>query len=690
MRLSALIHTSVRQAPSPPRMLDGLSAGMALLDRSPRIRRRHVWRANRLLSWNIQNGEIDALEALIEACSEGRRPLPWTPPARALRYELPPDEPAWFQQGLGHDPHAWAAPDLLSVTELQAGISSGLRFPTEQICHALQGIALADKIGVVLPRHFIRLKVHIDSRPPKGDRRMAEWITEGILDGRVHRPGLRLHRSTLPLIKGLVEDVHNLKTRLPLAPREEVLDLMRKLADAKPREATVASLWEPTPELPALAPTLGPAFDGLLLGWTGQRIASAGSRRAAEPVLHKGEGHLITIAPTGAGKGVGAVIPALLSHPGSAVVIDPKGENFSVTARLRREMGQQVHVIDPFGITGPRTDRLNPMDLLADPDNATWEDAAMITELLLPRHTRVERNAWWYERAHELLAGTLLLASTDPKRREGGLGGWLSYFELTPPDLRSRGRTLLDSTNPDLRLAATSFLTGSVECFNSSVMMAQGMVGGLSSPAVGRACNGPSSVSLKDFAAGVPMTIYLVLPPAQLRAQGGLLRLWMGMLLHAALGRRVAPAERTLFLVDEAAQLGPLSALTTAMTLARGYGVSVWTFWQDLAQLKGTYPTLWRTLLHNCAVHQVFGVPNEATAMALAELHGMTDHRDLLAKGSDTVLLTHAGRMATEIRRGSYLRDAAFAGRFDPNPLHGGAPATPQVAPNVSLLRAIS
>jgi hypothetical protein len=89
-------------------------------------------------------------------------------------------------------------------------------------------------------------------------------------------------------------------------------------------------------------------------------------------------------------------------------------------------------------------------------------------------------------------------------------------------------------------------------------------------------------------------------------------------------------------------------------------------------------------------VHQVFGVPNEATAMALAELHGMSDHRDLLAKGSDTVLLTHAGRVATEVRRGNYLRDAAFAGRFDPNPLHGGAPAPHPVSRNVSPLRAIS
>ena len=66
--------------------------------------------------------------------------------------------------------------------------------------------------------------------------------------------------------------------------------------------------------------TAQPAFDGLLLGWHGQCVASASARRAMTPILHHGDGHLITIAPTGAGKGVGALIPALLSHAGSAVL----------------------------------------------------------------------------------------------------------------------------------------------------------------------------------------------------------------------------------------------------------------------------------------------------------------------------------------------------------------------------------
>src|SRR5690606_13785705 len=73
--------------------------------------------------------------------------------------------------------------------------------------------------------------------------------------------------------------------------------------------------------------------EGLLVGWSletrrAQRPMGFGfggpadaAGRAAMPILLEGEGHLITIAPTGAGKGVGCVVPALLRHRGPAFVI---------------------------------------------------------------------------------------------------------------------------------------------------------------------------------------------------------------------------------------------------------------------------------------------------------------------------------------------------------------------------------
>ncbi|WP_155953094.1 type IV secretory system conjugative DNA transfer family protein [Pseudoxanthomonas suwonensis] len=680
MRMSALARCPADLPLAPSRLLDGLAVGLAILENSPKVRRVHVRRADRLLALGLPNHGLVALEALAETFGKGLPPRRWSAPARRVRQQLDPPEPDWFGRGMSTDACAWAAPDHLTLHQLLAGLEPVPRRCTDQACSALQGLARSERAGLVLPRHMARLEALVDSVRPEDQRQVVDFIVAGMLDARAQQPGVRFHRNCLPGIRRLMDRL--VERKLSLDPP----------AAARPR-TRAASARQHGVRLPhvgshPLPASREPVFDGLPLGWNGRRLAGAGSRHAATPLLHRGEGHLVTIAPTGAGKGVGAVIPALLSHRGSAVVVDPKGENYAVTARFRRQLGQRVRVLDPFGVTGVHSDRLNPMDLLADPDDPTWEDAAMVTGLLVPRHHRIDRNLWWYERGHELLAATFLLACIDPERRERGIEGWLSFFELPAAELRAQGRALLGSPNPDLRMAARSFLAGSDDAFASCVLVAQGLVAELSNPAVACTAAGPSSIDLADFATGVPMTIYLVLPPTQLRAQAALMRLWVGMLLHAALGRRRAPAERTLFLVDEAAQLGPLPPLVTAMTLARGYGVNVWTFWQDLAQMQATYPDLWKTLLHNCAVHQVFGVPNEATAMELAHLHGLDDHRELLSPGRDAMLLMQAGRLSLDARRANYLTDAAFAGCFDPDPLHRGFPHDAAAASNVTPIHA--
>ena len=50
---------------------------------------------------------------------------------------------------------------------------------------------------------------------------------------------------------------------------------------------------------------------------------------------HEGPEHVLTFAPTRSGKGVGLVVPTLLSWPASAVIHDIKGENWQITAGWR-------------------------------------------------------------------------------------------------------------------------------------------------------------------------------------------------------------------------------------------------------------------------------------------------------------------------------------------------------------------
>ncbi len=52
---------------------------------------------------------------------------------------------------------------------------------------------------------------------------------------------------------------------------------------------------------------------------------------------HDGPEHVLTYAPTRSGKGLGLVIPTLLSWPGSAVITDLKGELWAITAGWRQQ-----------------------------------------------------------------------------------------------------------------------------------------------------------------------------------------------------------------------------------------------------------------------------------------------------------------------------------------------------------------
>ncbi len=128
------------------------------------------------------------------------------------------------------------------------------------------------------------------------------------------------------------------------------------------------------------------------------------------------DGHILTCAPTGAGKGVGGVIPNLLDYPGSAFVLDFKGENYAVTARARRELGQHVILVDPFGITGNTGHALNWLDTL-DPDSPdVVSRAAGLADMLIAVEGN-DANSHWTDTARELLRGLLVYVATLPADR---------------------------------------------------------------------------------------------------------------------------------------------------------------------------------------------------------------------------------------------------------------------------------
>ena len=431
---------------------------------------------------------------------------------------------------------------------------------------------------------------------------------------------------------------------------------------------------------------------GLLVGWS---LEETRSRRPIgfnfgdplkvpatgyfDPILLHGEGHLMTIAPTGAGKGVGCIIPALLRYPGPVIVIDPKGENAAITARHRREMGQQVVVIDPMGLTDLAGDTLNPLDMIDITLQSAVDEVTVLAQTLIAT-SNDDRNRWWSYRAMHLVIGIALhvMAEALPGRANLlQIRDLVNAAAASPEDL---GKQLLASPHPEARRIARMLNIGAPETVGGIVSFAQEMVDFLRGDAVQSSLE-HTSFDLADVTSGAPLSIYLVLPPHMLESHGRLLRLWLGTLIGCITRRRARPAQATLFVIDEAAQLGELPQLRQAVTLLRGYGLQTWSFWQDVSQLKLLYPRDWQTMVNNCRVLQCFGALNRVAADDMAAFTGFGNGSAVLDLAHNEMVLQLAGDEAVIAKLPDYRSDPAFKGQFDLNPFHD---STRAVAPKAS------
>jgi type IV secretion system protein VirD4 len=424
----------------------------------------------------------------------------------------------------------------------------------------------------------------------------------------------------------------------------------------------------------------------LLLGWRSEatRRMPVGFAQAATaagmigaPVYADADSHLLTVAPTGAGKGRGLIVPALLSYPGSVLCIDPKGENAAVTARYRRALGQDVHILDPFGVTGQPCARLDPLDCLQLPRVQLESEAEMLCEMVFPAEKN-PRNLFWDNLARDLVSGLIVNAATTALPGRKGLAGVFRY--LARDDFDYELAVALDTGTVKHSYAHRAFAQylslGNGNSNNhvrpDTLATARSHLGFLASQGVQAAVT-DSSVDLGSVLGTRPVTIYLVMPPEYLESHSRLLRIWIGALTRALLMRRSAHPLPFLLLLDEMAQLGPMPMLRQAITLTRGYGVRVWGFWQNLAQLRHCYGD-WETIIDNSATFQAFGCTNFRMARELADLIGIADAHSLMRLPRDHLVMSDRSGEAMTLRRPDYLHDALFAGRFDPNPLHQPSP----------------
>lgn len=356
--------------------------------------------------------------------------------------------------------------------------------------------------------------------------------------------------------------------------------------------------------------------DGLLIG------RAPGSGRL---LRYDGPAHLITMAPTRSGKGVGTIIPNLLTADRSIICVDPKGENARVAGDARLRFGP-VHILDPFSITGKPSAAFNPLSGFDADSIDVAEDAATLADALVFDEPGLAGDAHWNEEAKALIAGLLLhVVATQPDDRRT-LTMLRHMLTLAPEAFRILLDEMQDSdaVNGLIARAANRHLGKSDREASGVLSAAQRHTHFLDSPRM------TNVLSRSDFRFGdlksEKATVFLVLPPDRLAAYSR----WLRLLISQSLTEmaRFSPssvslaAPPVLYLLDEFAALGHLAPIERAMGLMAGYGVQLWPIVQDIHQLRATYDQRAGTFLSNAGVLQVFGVNDHDSARLVSDLLG--------------------------------------------------------------------
>lgn len=360
--------------------------------------------------------------------------------------------------------------------------------------------------------------------------------------------------------------------------------------------------------------------DGIILGAVAVEDAVG---NAVEHIFsYKGDRHLLTSAPTRSGKGVSHIIVNLLNYDGSALVIDPKGENAMITAQARAEMGQQVYCVDPWHVSGLPVARFNPLDWLELGDVDAVENAMLLADALVQKENHGD--SFWAEEAKALLQGLILYVAFDEEfEGKRHLGMVRDLLLLSGDDLSALFQQMAKSPHHIVRSTGSRSLQKDEKLMANVLASAQAETHMLDSERL------RESLSASDFKfedlKKMPMTIYLILPADRLGAFGRFLRLLVQQAITVnARNIEDKPDKPVLFILDEMPALGRLTMVEQAYGLMAGFGIQLWGITQDLCQLRKVYGEDYESFIGNSGVVAYFGSPDKTSAEYFSDLCGVT------------------------------------------------------------------
>ncbi|KQZ99805.1 hypothetical protein ASD74_23880 [Rhizobium sp. Root564] len=375
------------------------------------------------------------------------------------------------------------------------------------------------------------------------------------------------------------------------------------------------------------------------------------------------DGHLLTIAPTRAGKGAAQIIPNLMLYAGSALVIDIKGENYQITQKHRSTFFEGATVLK-FAPFDDDTSRYNPLDFIrvnndGSSSSYTFDDARLLAEMLVGSRTT---DTFWDIEARGLV--TMLLLYVATRYRPGHYDramqkvvellfpAPLDNKELSPFDRTIREVQSVAEIGDDSILASfvTQFLEHEDKVRAGILSTCRSAMSIWLSPRLQDA-TAASDFSFSDLKRSMcrpeadnpaPTTLFVIIPPEYLREYRPVLRMIVGLAAieltrasdwttpdHVADGWEIKPPCPVLFMLDEFPSLGYMAPIEQGVAYLAGYGVQIWTFAQSIGQLKEIYKENWSTFVSNAGASCYFGMTDPDICDFLAQQLGKTGEYSL-------------------------------------------------------------
>lgn len=344
---------------------------------------------------------------------------------------------------------------------------------------------------------------------------------------------------------------------------------------------------------------------------------------------HDGPEHVMCFAPTRSGKGVGLVLPTLLSWTSSAVVHDIKGENWELTSGWRSTFSHCLL----FNPTDSRSARYNPL-LEVRKGAAEVRDVQNIADILVDPEGALERRTHWEKTSHSLLVGVILhvLYAEEKKtltRVTEILADPAQSFEKTLRIMLATnhlGTEAEPKVHPVVAATARELLNKSENERSGVLSTAVSFLGLYRDPVVSRNTESCDWRIADLVSADKPVTLYLVVPPSDISRTKPLIRLILNQI-----GRRLTETLNTktgghrqrqlLMMLDEFPALGRLDFFESALAFMAGYGIRAYLIAQSLNQIAKAYGEN-NAILDNCHVRIAFAANDERTAKRISDALG--------------------------------------------------------------------